>query len=385
MPEQHGIDWVSLRTCWATSRRPARRWRRLFKRRPSILTSRPPGRIWETFVWVWKICPLPGSAYERSLADFPKGQLANRSRFGLGRTLADLGEIDLATKRFSDLAAQGSSDWTDRALLQLGKTQLAGGRYDPAVKTLETLDRPGTPQRTEGRGHLVRAEACAGSIARQRPRRCSNPWLPRAPKPWPRKPLWPWRHSSWRTVVPITLSPRSTRRQAVFHNRRWLRHFCSGRPRRVKLKRTDEARKRFLKVAETYPGDPWADDAVARSAPGARCRRSRGCAVPCKVVSRAVSAEQVQGRRSLDRGQGPVSRRATPEGGHHLEALLGLGNEPGTRARTAGSQLSPAALPRARYDLALAYRAAGKRFRPTPCSPVWPVRPGSRLVWTRNS
>ena len=144
-----------------------KRWRRLFKGRPSILTSRPPGRIWETFAWAWRICPLPGSAYERSLADFPKGQLANRSRFGLGRTLADLGEIDLAIKRFSELAGQGSSDWTDRALLQLGKTQLAGGRYDPAVKTLESLDRL-RPQRTEGRGTSGpgRGPGAAGSHGR---------------------------------------------------------------------------------------------------------------------------------------------------------------------------------------------------------------------------
>ena len=39
--------------------------------------------------------PAARTAYERSLADFPRGQLADRSRYGLGRTLADLGEIDL--------------------------------------------------------------------------------------------------------------------------------------------------------------------------------------------------------------------------------------------------------------------------------------------------
>ena len=176
--------------------------------------------------------PAARSAYERSLADFPKGQLANRSRFGLGRTLADLGEIDLAIKRFSELAGQGSSDWTDRALLQLGKTQLAGGRYDPAVKTLESLDRLAPRSGLKAEGHLVRAEAGAAG-PRQRPRRCSNPWLTRAPKPSLREPPWLWQHSSWRRVVPIMPSPQSTGRQAVFHNRRWLRHFCSDRPRRL--------------------------------------------------------------------------------------------------------------------------------------------------------
>ena len=36
--------------------------------------------------------PAARAAYERSLADFPRGQLADRSRYGLGRTLAELGE-----------------------------------------------------------------------------------------------------------------------------------------------------------------------------------------------------------------------------------------------------------------------------------------------------
>ena len=34
--------------------------------------------------------PAARTAYERSLADFPRGQLADRSRYGLGRTLAGL-------------------------------------------------------------------------------------------------------------------------------------------------------------------------------------------------------------------------------------------------------------------------------------------------------
>ncbi len=105
--------------------------------------------------------PAARTAYERSLADFPKGQLANRARIGLGRTLADLGETELAIKMFSELASQGSSDWTDRALLQLGKTQLAGGRFAAAVESLETLDRVAPRSGFKAEGHLVRADALA--------------------------------------------------------------------------------------------------------------------------------------------------------------------------------------------------------------------------------
>src|SRR5208337_3436121 len=166
--------------------------------------------------------PAARTAYERSLADFPRGQLADRSRYGLGRTLADLGEIDRAIKVLSELAGQGSSDWIDRALLQLGKTQLSGGRYGAAVESLETLaPRAALALATLEleHGHADLALSTVDEAALH----------------FPQSPL-----------VPAFL----------FRSAAAL----------VKQKRTDEARKRFLKVAETYPRDPWADDALARTA-----------------------------------------------------------------------------------------------------------------------
>ena len=60
---------------------------------------------------------LPGArlAYERSLSAFPRGRMADRARYGLGRTLAGLGEGDRALQMFGDLAQQGASEWVDRA------------------------------------------------------------------------------------------------------------------------------------------------------------------------------------------------------------------------------------------------------------------------------
>ena len=101
-------------------------------------------------------------AYERSLADFPHGPLADRSRYGLGRTLSALGETDLAVKVLTELASQGGRDWVDRAWLQLGKIQLAAGRPAAAVESLEALDRSAPRSTLKPEGQLLRAEALAG-------------------------------------------------------------------------------------------------------------------------------------------------------------------------------------------------------------------------------
>ena len=201
--------------------------------------------------------PAARTAYERSLADFPKGQLADRSRYGLGRTLADLGEIDRAIKILSELAGQGSSDWIDRALLQLGKTQLSGGRFDAAVESLETLDRVAPRSGLRAEGHLVRAEALARLNRTEEAEKLLKPLVNEGAE---------------------TLAPRAALALATLeleHGHADLAlstvdeaalHFPQSplvpaflfrsAEALVKQKRTDEARKRFLKVAETYPRDP---------------------------------------------------------------------------------------------------------------------------------
>ena len=125
-------------------------------------------------------------AYERSLADFPHGQLADRSRFGLGRTLGGLGEIDPAVKVLSELASDGSSDWLDRAWLQIGKIQLTSGRPDAAITSFETLERVAPRSGLKSEAQLARAEALAslkrGDAARNIARPLDDRWS-RAPCP----------------------------------------------------------------------------------------------------------------------------------------------------------------------------------------------------------
>ncbi|HMF36678.1 MAG TPA: tetratricopeptide repeat protein, partial [Isosphaeraceae bacterium] len=306
--------------------------------------------------------PAARTAYERSLADFPRGQLADRSRYGLGRTLADLGEIDRAIKVLSELAGQGSSDWIDRALLQLGKTQLSGGRYGAAVESLETLDRVAPRSGLRAEAHLVRAEALARLDRTEEAEKLLKPLVDEGAE---------------------TLAPRAALALATLeleHGHADLAlstvdeaalHFPQSplvpaflfrsAEALVKQKRTDEARKRFLKVADTYPRDPWADDALARTTQLALDAGDHAAALslarsfPERFPQSKFGADVrlIEARALLAGGQ-------AREAAEHLEALLGLGKEPGPGSKPAASQLAPAALARARYDLALAYRAAGR-------------------------
>ena len=325
--------------------------------------------------------PAARIAYERSLADFPKGQLANRSRYGLGRALADLGEIDRAIRVLSELAGQGSSDWTDRALLQLGKAQLSGGRYAAAVQSLETLDRVAPRSGLRAEGHLVRAEALARLDRTEEAEKLLKPLVDEGAE---------------------NLAPRAALALATLeleHNHADLALFIVDEAARhfpqsplvpaflfrsaealVKQKRTDEARKRYLKVAATYPRDPWADEALARTA---QLALDAGDHAAARSLARSFPERFPQSKFRPDVRL--IEARALLAGGQageaveHLEALLGLGKEPEAGTKPAASPLAPAAQARARV-MTWPWRT-GPRVelnRPTKYSPAWPVRPGGR-------
>ncbi len=306
--------------------------------------------------------PAARTAYERSLADFPKGQFANRSRFGLGRTLADMGETDLAIKLFSELASQASSDWTDRALLQLGKTQLAGGRFAAAIETLESLDRLAPRSTLRPEGHLLRAEALARLDRTTDAEKLLKPLVEEGSEtsaPRAALALATLELEHGHADLALATMDEATRR---FPQSPLVPVFLFRSAEALeKLKRTDEARKRYSKVAETYPSDPWADEAHARSAQLALDAGDHATALslartfPERFPKSKFAADVrlIEARALLASGQ-------AEEAADRLELLLGLGKKPEGGASTASAQLSPAALTRARYDLALAYRAAGK-------------------------
>ena len=85
--------------------------------------------------------PEARQAYEKALAAYPEGRLADRARFGLGRTLALQNEPDDGAEgprpRWPSKAAR---DWADRAWFQIGMSRREPARYDKAVEAFETLE-----------------------------------------------------------------------------------------------------------------------------------------------------------------------------------------------------------------------------------------------------
>ena len=98
-------------------------------------------------------------AYETSLKRFPKGRLADRARYGLGRSLAALGETDAALDALEDLVEHGTADWLDKGLLQIGKIELAEGRFDQAAKAFARLAEAAPQSALATEAQLRRAEA----------------------------------------------------------------------------------------------------------------------------------------------------------------------------------------------------------------------------------
>jgi TolA-binding protein len=306
--------------------------------------------------------PAARSAYERSLADYPKGQLADRTRYGLGRTLAGLGESDAAMMILSRLAREGGSDWIDRAWLQLGKTQLASGHLEAAAQSFEALGRSAPRSALLAEANLGRSEALsrlgrldeAEKLLLPLIAEGAEPVAPRAVLAMAALEIQQNRPDAARKVLDEGLS-RFSRSPLVpaflFRSAEAIQ----------KQGGSAEAKARFLDLAETHPEDPWADDAVARAA---------GLALEAKDHVEALRLARAFPKRFPDSSLAAevqlVEARALMAGGHSqealglLERLVGTGREGGPTDNVRKGSLAGAAVAAARYDLALAYRACGQ-------------------------
>ena len=143
-----------------------------------------------------------------------------------------------------------------------------------------------------------------------------------------------------------------------------------------KKKRPAEAESRFLKMAQDFPGDAWADDAVLRAAQSALERGDfptagrLATAFPARFPQSALRNEArfVAARAASLSGQpkeavailealvGPSSEQ--PESGGSPRS--GEANAAGKKAVVPAPALPAALAQAARYDLALAYRALGR-------------------------
>jgi cellulose synthase operon protein C len=205
-------------------------------------------------------------AYEKVLSK-PDGRLANRARLGLGRTLAIQGASSEAVKVLSQLAETGGAEWSDKARFEIGKVELGAGRLEQAAAAFDSVET-GTPKsplvpearlrRAETLGRLGRhdeAEALlrplvdgpTPTIAAQAADALGASLLARS-KP---ADAFAALDAAANRFAATTVGP--------------LLRFHAAEAAQT-LGKLDDARDRFLKVAEVGPDHPLADDALVRAA-----------------------------------------------------------------------------------------------------------------------
>jgi cellulose synthase operon protein C len=306
--------------------------------------------------------PRARLAYERSLSSYPRGRLADRAKYGLGRTLAELGERDEGLKRLRDLAKDGAPEWVDRSWLQIGLIQKSAGQFAEAVAAFASLEKaaPRSALRSEARLHralalarldrLVEAETLLTTLAND----ASEPLGAKAALELATIKL---EHDQLEVALKIVDEalrrfPKSPLALAL--------QFRSAEALR-KLNRLAEAQARFLRVVEVDPNDPWADDALDRAA---QCALERDDPATARRLAGSFATRFPQS--PLRAEVRLIEARAASSEGKPKEAVAILESllEPNDRSAKAPSQTLPPWLSRAaRYELALAYRALGQKAR----------------------
>ena len=305
------------------------------------------------------------TAYQKAIHDFPKGQLADRARYGLGRTLAGLGETDKALAILTELAGGGGSDWIDRAWFQIGKIQSGAGRHAEAVRSLEALERavPRSPMRDEAR--LVRAESLAQIDRAAEAETLLEPLAAQAAQPIAQQ--------SALALATIQLE-RARPDAALATLDRALERFPQSAlaPALLfrsaealqKLNRPREARDRFLEVARANPPDPAADQAVMRAAQLALEAGDHAAArTLAQSFARRFPESPLQADIRLIEARSLLASGQPRDAIAILESVLGIAGAGRPQQRTGANALSDAARAAASYDLARAYRSAGQADR----------------------
>ncbi len=302
-------------------------------------------------------------AYEQSLRDFPQGRLADRSRFGLGRALALDGDTEPALKVLRPLAERGGSEWTDRAWVQVGQLLAGSGQKAAAVEAFATLERvaPRSPLVAEAR--LGRAEALMSLGRRDEAEPLLRGLMGENPgKGDPGETTTPVLAARAALILGTDQLDRGAGAEALATlddaRKRWPRTswtaalwFRSAEAAR-QLGQLDDARARFLKVAEVDPNDPWAADAWLRAASLALDARDRETArrLASEFAGRFPSSK-------LRADAHLIEARAELADGRPREAIALLND---ARTREAPNPETAAAL---LYYLGLSYHADGQLAR----------------------
>ena len=292
-------------------------------------------------------------AYERSLELHPKGRLANRARFGLGRTLAQGDDPDAALTVLTALARGGGPDWSDKAWFQVGRIQAEKGRFAEAVEAFETLERaaPRGAQVAEARQN--RAEALIRLGRRDEAEPLLRPLVADAAQPLAARAAF---------ALVTSLLDRGEAAEALTVCDEALPRlgkdpaapallFRSAEAAQ-KLGQADAARARFLRVAEADPNDPWADDAALRAARLALEARDHAAA---RGVAATFATRFPQSPLRADARL--IESRAALSANRPKDAIAIL------TASLAEDKPSPATEQVQRYYLGLAFRADGQSAR----------------------
>jgi len=211
--------------------------------------------------------PAARRAYESALAGNPQGSLANRARLGLGRVLAAGNEPGPALRSLRDLADRGGPEWADKAMVEVGRIEATAGRWAEAAAAFEAAEKaaPRGPlaaearvERAEALAHLGRpeeAEALLGPIAED----LAQPLAPQAADALGASLL-----ARGQAAEALATLDAAQARFASSPSAPLLRFHAAEAA--LALGRPEEARARFLKLAEDDPKAPSADDAQLRAA-----------------------------------------------------------------------------------------------------------------------
>jgi cellulose synthase operon protein C len=303
--------------------------------------------------------PAARHAYERSLVLYPRGRMASRAKYGLGRTLADLGERDRALETLQKLADAKEPDWLDRAWLQIGLVRHAAGHYDKAIEAFSTLERAAPKSPLVQQARLQRAVALARQgqtaeaqeLLRTLALDAASPAGAQAALELATSQLESGHAPQALQTVEEALKrfPKSSVVPAF--------HFRAAEALQ-KQNRLVDARARFLRVVELDSGDPWADDALQRAA---QASVELGESAQARKLARELVAKfpksPLCGEARLIEARTAMLDAKPDLAIAILEPLLGLkAANPDTPKVT----LAAATVPVAQYELALAYRALGK-------------------------
>lgn len=292
-------------------------------------------------------------AYETGLAAYPDGLMADRSRYHLARVLASQGETDAALAALAPLVEGTKPEWSERARLQRGQIEAQAGRLEEAVATFAALEQANPKGASLPEARLRRAEALVGL---ERPDEAEpvlsalagDPATPAAVAAQAGYDLGGLlldvRHRPADALAAFDAAASRSPDARLAP----LLLFRSAEALQA-LDRPAEARPRFLKVADEFPRDAWADRALLAA--------SR-LALEAKAFAEARRlAAQLPARypgSPLRPNARLIEARALRGAGREADAI------PLLAALLDDVDVPPEIARAARYDLSLAYKATGR-------------------------